>query len=141
MLPRLGGILYRARWAVLLGGMALVVTAAIYGAGVFGLLKNGGFQAPNSESSHAQELLNQQFGGSASDIVLLLQSDTLKATDPAFVSAATEMLAKLQARPEVASITSYYSTQSARFLSRDGHEAFAVVQLAAQGIETKQQDY
>jgi uncharacterized membrane protein YdfJ with MMPL/SSD domain len=141
MLHRLGGMLYRARWAVLLGGMALVVTAAIYGTGVFGLLKNGGFQNPNSESTHAQELLDQQFGGSASDIVLLLQSDTLKATDPAFVSAATEMLDILQARPEVASITSYFSTQSKRFLSRDEHETFAVVQLKARDEAAKEEAY
>jgi RND superfamily putative drug exporter len=141
MLPRLGGILYRARWAVLLGGMALVVAAAIFGAGVFGSLKSGGFQDPNSESSHAQSLLDQQLGGATTDIVILMQSDTLKATDSAFTDAATQMLDTLQARPEVASVISYYSTHSARFLSRDGHETFAAVQLAPKDETTKEKDY
>ena len=77
-----------ARHPVLLGGMALVVAAAIFGAGVFGTLKSGGFQDPNSESSHAQQVLDQQFSGAATDIVILLRSDTLNATDPAFASAA-----------------------------------------------------
>lgn len=141
MLHSLGGILYRARWAALFGGLALVVAAAIYGTGVFGSLKNGGFQDPNSESSQAQTLLDQRFGGATSDVVILMESDTLQATDPAFVSAATQMLDRLKAQPQVASVTSYYSTQSARFLSRDGHETFAVVQLAAQDITAKQNDY
>jgi trehalose monomycolate/heme transporter len=47
----------------------------------------------------------------------------------------------LKARPEVASITSYYSTHSASFLSRDGHETFAVVQLAAKDQAAKEKDY
>ncbi|HEY7355325.1 MAG TPA: MMPL family transporter, partial [Ktedonobacterales bacterium] len=99
------------------------------------------FQDPNSESTQAQTLLDQRFGGATSDVVILMQSDTLQATDPAFASAATQMLDRLKAQPQVASVTSYYSTQSARFLSRDGHETFAVVQLAAQDITAKQNDY
>ncbi len=141
MLHRLGGIIYRAKWAVLFGGMALVVAAAIFGAGVFGTLKSGGFQDPNSQSTQAQTLLDQRFGGAAPDVVLLMQNNTLKATDPAFVSAATALLDTLKARSEVASVTSYYSTHSASFLSRDGHETFAVVQMAPQDETAKETDY
>src|SRR5579885_809966 len=141
MLTRLGSIIYRARWAVLLGGMALVVAAAIFGTSVFGLLSAGGFQDPNSESSQAQALLDQRLGGATTDIVIVIQSDTLLATDPAFASAATQMLNNLQARPEVASVLSYYSTHSASFLSRDGHETFAAVQLTPKDITTKQKDF
>ncbi len=141
MLTRLGSIIYRARWAVLLGGMALVVAAAIFGTGVFGLLSAGGFQDPNSESSQAQALLDQRLGGATTDIVIVIQSDTLLATDPAFASAATQMLNTLQAQPDVASVISYYSTHSASFLSRDGHETFAAVQLTPKDITTKQKDF
>ncbi len=141
MLATLGGAISRARWAVLFGGVALVVAMAIFGTGVFSSLKAGGFQDPNSESTHAQTLLDQQLGGSTTDVVILMQSDTLNATDPAFAQAATQMLNTLKARPEVASVTSYYSTHSPRFLSRDGHETFAAVQLKAQDYTTKAKDY
>jgi uncharacterized membrane protein YdfJ with MMPL/SSD domain len=141
MLNRLGGILYRARWAVLFGGLALVFAAAIYGGGVFGTLKSGGFQDPNSESTKAQQLLDQRFGSSTTDVVILMQNNTLNATDPAFASAATQMLDRLREQPQVASVTSYYSTHSASFLSRDGHETFAVVQLSAQDFTVKEKDY
>ncbi len=141
MLTRFGSILYRARWAVLLGGMALVVAAAIFGSGVFGLLSAGGFQDPNSQSTHAQTLLDQQLGGASTDIVLLFRSNTLKATDPAFASAATQLLSTLQAQPEVASVISYYSTQSSAFISRDGHETFAALQLVPKDETSKEKDY
>jgi RND superfamily putative drug exporter len=138
---RYGGFVYHARWVVLLSCLALVVVAAIFGATVFGQLKSGGFEDPNSESSRAQVLLDQRLGGSVTDLVLVMRSETLQVTEPAFVAAATEVLGTLQARQEVASVTSYYSTQSLRFLSRDGHETFAAVQLTAQDLTTKQRDY
>jgi uncharacterized membrane protein YdfJ with MMPL/SSD domain len=141
MLARFGSFLYRARWFVLLGGLALVIAAGVFGGGLFGLLKSGGFQDPNSQSTQAQRLLDQQLGGSTTDVVILMQSDTLRATDPAFADAATQMLNTLQARSEVTSVTSYYTTQSTRFLSRDGHETFAVVQLAAKDETGKEQQY
>jgi trehalose monomycolate/heme transporter len=141
MLTRLGGILYHARWAVLLGGMVLVVAAAIFGTGIFGLLTNGGFQDPNSQSTHAQTLLDQQLGGASTDIVVLMQSDVARATDPAFASAAMQLLNTLAARPEVASVISYYSTHNSRFLSRDGHETFAAIQLVPKDQTAKQNDY
>src|SRR5215469_6216351 len=141
MLTRLGGILYRARWAVLMGAMVLVVAAAIFGTGIFGLLTGGGFQDPNSQSTKAQTLLDQQLGGASTDIIVLMQSDVARVTDPAFASAATQLLHTLAARPEVASVVSYYSTHSSSFLSRDGHETFAAIQLTPKDLTAKQNDY
>ena len=128
---------------------ALGSTARRHGAGGGGgdlrlrglrFLTAGGFQDPNSQSTHAQTLLDQQLGGATTDIVLLLRSDTLKATDPAFAGAASAD-ATVQARPEVASVTSYYSTHSPSFLSRDGHETFVAVQLTARDETTKETEY
>lgn len=141
MLATFGGVLYRARWFVLLIGLAVVLGAAVFGSGLFGKLTAGGFEDPNSQSAQARALLDHQLGGSTADIVLLMQSDTQSATDPAFTSAATQLLSTLHAQPEVASVTSYYSTHSPRFLSRDGHETFAVVQLAATDQTAKDRDY
>ncbi len=130
MLATLGGLLYRTRWGALLLSLAVVAGAALYGTGVFGALTAGGFEDPNSQSAQAHTFLDQQLGGWTPDIVVLMRSDTLSATDPAFASAATQLLDTLKAQPSVASVTSYYSTQSPRLLSRDGHETFAAVQFA-----------
>jgi uncharacterized membrane protein YdfJ with MMPL/SSD domain len=141
MLAKLGGTLYRTRWIVLFAALVIVAGAAIFGTGLFGSLKSGGFADPASESSKAQNLLDTKLGGSTADIIILMRNDSLKATDPAFMDAATQMLASLKAHPEVASITSYYTTHSPSFLSRDSHETFAVVQLAAKDEATKGKDY
>ncbi len=141
MLERVGGMLYRTRWIVLFFALLIVAGAAIFGTGLFSSLKSGGFNDPASESSKAQELLDTKLGGSTEDIIILMSSNSIKATDSTFVDAATQLLATLKARPEVASVTSYYSTHSTSLLSRDGHETFAVVQLAAKDEVTKEKDY
>src|SRR5712691_5280576 len=141
MLARFGGILYRTRWIVLFLALVIVAGAAIFGTGLFGSLKSGGFADPASESSKAQALLDSKLGGSTADIIILMKSNSTKATDSTFMDAATQMLAKLKARQEVASVTSYYSTHSASLLSRDGHETFAVVQFTAKDEATKEKDY
>jgi uncharacterized membrane protein YdfJ with MMPL/SSD domain len=141
MLARLGGMIYRIRWLVLFLALLLVAGAAVFGTGLFGSLKSGGFNDPASESSRAQALLDAKLGGSAADIIILMSNNSNKATDTTFMDDATQLLAKLKARPEVASVTSYYSTHSASLLSRDGHETFAVVQLTAKDEATKEKDY
>lgn len=141
MLATFGRALYRARWFVLLAALLVVLGAAYFGSGLFPLLKAGGFADPNSQSAQAQRLLDQQLGGSTADVILLMRSDTLQATDPSFSEPAMQMFSRIQSRPEVGSITSYYSTHSSRFLSRDGRETFAVVQLATTDMNLKVQQY
>jgi trehalose monomycolate/heme transporter len=141
MLARLGGMLYRARWIAIFVALVIVAGAAILGSGLFGVLKSGGFNDPASESTKAQNLLDTKLGGSTADIIILMSNSSIKATDPAFTYAATQLLATLKARPQVASVSSYYSTHSTSFLSRDGHETFAVVQLAAKDESAKESDY
>src|SRR5215472_13220746 len=141
MLARLGGMLYRTRWLVLFVALLIVAGAAVFGSGLFDSLKSGGFNDPSSESSRAQTLLDTKLGGATPDIVILMSSSTSKATDATFANEATQMLDKLKARPEVASITSYYSTHNASLLSRNGHETFAVVQLKPKDEGAKEKDF
>lgn len=141
MLTRFGGFLYRERVVVLLTALALLFDMCIFGPGVFNLAKSGGYDNPASESSKAQQLLGTRLGGSFADVILLMHSQTLHATDPAFTQAADNLLFLLKNRPEVVSLTSYYSTHSLLFISRDGHEMFALLQLANQDLATKQVEY
>jgi trehalose monomycolate/heme transporter len=141
MLSRFGGFLYTARIAVVIVSLLAVGGAAAYGFGVFGTLKSAGFTVPTSQSARAQDFVDAHLGASTSDLVILLHSDTLSVTDPAFQQAATGMLNTLAHRQEVAGVTSYYGTHSANFLSTDGHSTFALVHLATTGNQTKDQAY
>ena len=137
MLARLGRMIYRTRWLVLFLALLIVAGAAVFGTGLFGSLKSGGFNDPASELSRAEILLDTKLGGASADIIVLMSNSSLKVTDATFADAATQMLATLKARPEVASVTSYDLTHSANLLSRDGHETFAVVQLKAKMRQRK----
>jgi RND superfamily putative drug exporter len=141
MLANLGDFLYRRRMVALCITMAVVIGATIFGLGLFSSLSNASFEAENSESSQAAQLLQTKLNDSGTDVILLLRSDTDSATDPNFMLAATSLFSKLKKRPEVASITDYYSTRSPNFISRDGYETFAVLRLKGQDTTTKQNEY
>ncbi len=74
MLARLGGMIYRTRWLVLFLALLIVAGAAVFGTGLFGSLKSGGFNDPASESSRAQALLDAKLGGATADIVILMST-------------------------------------------------------------------
>jgi trehalose monomycolate/heme transporter len=141
MLTTFGGFLYRARWGVFLFVLALLIGAGFFSVSVFGLLTNSGYTDPNSSSAQADRLLDSRLGGASPDVIILIRSDTLQATDPAFSKAATDMLTRLKKRSEVASLVSYYSTHSQNFLSSNGHETFALLQLVGQNIASKGNEY
>ena len=130
MLAALGGGLYRARWGVLLVALVAVVGAAVYGLGVFSSLKSGGFQDPTAQSTAELNLVTGQLSAASTDVIVLMRSDTAMVKQPAFDQSAQALIATLQARPEVAAVTSYYSTHSASFISNDGHETFLSLRLS-----------
>lgn len=124
MFLRLGRGIYRVRWFILIVSLLTIGVAGYYGIGALDKLQGiSNIIDPNSQSARAQNLLFQKLGNNNStDVVLLLSSDHLQADDPAFQTAATQLYATLKARPEVATITSYYTAKSPQMISRDKHE-------------------
>jgi uncharacterized membrane protein YdfJ with MMPL/SSD domain len=141
MLTWLGEKLYRYRGVALLAALCITIVAAIFGSGVFNALGGvSGIEDPNSQSTIAQQLIDAKLNTQTSDVVILMSSSTLKATNPVFAQAAAQLFAKLKAHPEVTAITSYYSTHDAtNFISHNGHETFAVLQLSSK--HSKKDEY
>jgi uncharacterized membrane protein YdfJ with MMPL/SSD domain len=140
MLTWLGGKLYRFRGVALLAALIITIFAAIFGFGVFDALNGvSSIKDPNSQSTIAQNLINAKLNTQTSDVIILMSSPTLKATDAAFAQEAAQLLDKLKRRPEVTTITSYYSTHDAtNFISHNGHETFAIVQLSSKQGKTEE---
>ena len=141
MLAKFGGFLYRERVVVLLTALALLFDMSIFGLGVFHLTKSGGYDNPSSQSTQARQLLDTKLGGSFADVIIFMHSQTLHATDPDYQRAAEALLTPLHNYPAVTSLISYYSTKNPVFISRDGHETFALMQLTSQDLATKQMEY
>jgi RND superfamily putative drug exporter len=106
--------------------MALVLVAfAALGIGAFGKLKTGGFQDPHAESTVAQNLTDQRFGG-AWDVVLLVHARTGTVADAPVRAAGLATARRLAAVPDVANVTSYWSSHDRGLRSTDGRYALVL---------------
>jgi RND superfamily putative drug exporter len=128
VLARLARFLHRRRVAVLVTSLVLLVGAVVYGGGVASELTTGGFEDPAAESSRAAAELEDRFGtGDTNLVVLVTAADGGTVDDPDVVAAAGEVLAALEAEPEVEGVVSYWSLGNAPPLrSGDGTQALAL---------------
>ncbi len=129
MFEALARFAFRRRWGLLVFGLLVIGIGATYGAGVFGALQSGGLLDQKTESSREAELADQKFPDSRVSLILLLSSRTLTVEQPGFRDAARQAIAAVKRDPAVQSVTSYFDTSEARFVSRDKHSAYAVVSL------------
>src|SRR5205807_6611347 len=87
-------------------------------------LSQGGFEVPGSQSDQVKRDIDTVFSRNQAQFndLLVMHSDTLVATEPAFRTTATKVIAALGRAPGVSGskIVSPYSAP-ARFISRDGH--------------------
>jgi RND superfamily putative drug exporter len=90
-------------------------------------LKVGGFSDNQSEAAQARDLLQQRLGYSANALLVVLTSPTLSPNDPAFVTQAHQVLARVASDPGVKQII--WHTDNYRQVGRDGHTAYEVLVL------------
>ncbi|MGA2529037.1 MAG: MMPL family transporter [Acidimicrobiales bacterium] len=138
---RWGRLMARRRRLTLVVGLAAVVVALVWGTGVFGRLQTaGGFYAPNSESQQEAALATSAFGRDAGDVVVLYSSPTESVHTSAFRRAVTSTLGAL-AHSAVASYETYWSSGSSGFVSANGRETFAVIELTGASDDARQDSY
>ncbi|GAA1915636.1 MMPL family transporter [Nocardioides marmoribigeumensis] len=132
MIDRWARLVARRARTVLLLGLLVTVLAAVYGAGVFGSLSQGGFDDPDSEAARALRLEQDTFGNQSADVVAIYSSDDLTAQDPAFRRAVADVVDALPAGT-VAHVVPYYAAPRAiapSLVSQDGHHAQVLISLA-----------
>ncbi len=71
MTGSIGSFVVRRARLVLVAAMLAVVGFGVLGLGAFGKLKTGGFADPGAESTTAQTLTDQRFGGSVGVVLLV----------------------------------------------------------------------
>jgi len=135
-----GEFVARRSWAVLLGGIAVILAAAAYGVGVFGSLANGGFDDPATDSAKELALEQATFPGRETDLVVVYSSPSLTVDDPAFRTAVTTTLGALPEQ-DVAGVVSWYDTQAPTLVSSDRHATQVVVTLAGRTQDAKSDDW
>ena len=121
----IGGFLVRRARLVLAVALLAVVGFGVLGSGAFGKLKTGGFQDPSAESTAAQTLTDQRFGGS-DGVVLLVHAEAGTVDDAPARAAGAEAASRLAAVPGVSNVVSYWQTRSPGLRSRDGKYALVL---------------
>jgi RND superfamily putative drug exporter len=141
MFARLGRFVVTARWAVLAAAAVLVVVGATWGTGVFGALSSGGFADPGSTSAKVRQQLVERLGPQDADVLVLYSSPTRTVDDPAFRTAVLGALTKVEQRPEVAQVTSWYDTPAPTLVATDRHATYALVRYREGDDTRKLADY
>ena len=117
-------VVRRARLVLAMAVLAVVAFAAL-GLGAFGKLKTGGFQDPGAESTTAQTLTDQRFGG-AWNVVLLVHAKTGTVDDAPARAAGDDAARRLTALPDVSNVVSYWLTRDPGLRSTDGKYALVL---------------
>ena len=122
--------------AVLAATFAFLVVAAVLGAGVADQLKVGGFDDPGSESSRAQQVLDDEFAGT-SNLVLQVTGRTGDVDDAEVRAAAERLSADLTTEEELTLLDSYWSSGSDELRSEDGRSGLVLLHV---GGTTEERD-
>jgi len=127
MLTRLGRFLVRRRRPVLVGSVLFLVASAVLGGGVADSLTAGGFDDPDSESGQAEVLLEEEFGTSDPNFVLLVTAEDGNVDSPEVVAAGTALADEVAAEPAIGDTVSYWTLEGAVPLrSTDGSQALVL---------------
>src|SRR5262245_28624375 len=120
-----GSFVVRRARLVLVAAMLAVVGFGVLGLGAFGKLQTGGFQDPAAESTAAQTLTDQRFGGSAG-VVLLVHAEAGTVDGAPARAAGAEEASRLAAVPGVSNVVSYWQTRNPGLRSKDGKYALVL---------------
>ncbi len=122
--------------SVLAVGLVILLGAGAYGLGLFSMLSdaNDNFFAKGTPSEQTNQRVKDIFGtdDTKTSIVLFEAKDrTANVRSEKYTAEVTRLLKDLNP----ASTTSYYTTGLDQFVSRDGHDTYAVVTLDGTGDE------
>ncbi|HEX6238518.1 MAG TPA: MMPL family transporter [Acidimicrobiales bacterium] len=139
LLGRLAWFTVRRRRWVLAASALFVLASTGIGAGAFGVLRGGGFDDPDAESSRAADVLDDVFDTDDPDVVLLVRTTTGTVDDPAASRAGTELAQRLARIPEVTEVASYWTSgRPAPLRSDGGDEAMVLGRLTTQDDEANE---
>ena len=134
MFTTLGRLIVQRRRTVLAATLLGLVVAIVLGSGVFGELTNGGFDDPDSESTRAVELLDEEFDTASADVVAIVTAANGDVDTPGVVAAGTELTEEFAAVDGADDVVSYWSLGSPPALRSNGGDR-ALILMRFPGAE------
>ncbi|MFW2382864.1 MAG: MMPL family transporter, partial [Acidimicrobiales bacterium] len=128
MFTRLGTFTVRRRRGVLLASAVFLLVAGVLGSGAFGVLRGGGFNDPDSESTKAREILAQEFAQVSADVVAVLTPTAGSVDSTEAETLGTEFTQVARRSPGIVSAVSYWDLGRPDSLrSIDGEHALVLI--------------
>jgi putative drug exporter of the RND superfamily len=137
MFERIGLALVRRRRLVLVATVALVVAAGALGGNVIERLTSGGFEDESSESFQAAEVLKEEFGVEAPNLVLLVTAESGSVDDPAVAEQGGALTSDLAGEEGIEGVASYWSTGAPTLRSADSSQALVVATISGDADEAR----
>src|SRR5918994_1073278 len=138
MFERIGLALVRRRRLVLVATVALVVAAGALGGNVIERLTSGGFEDESSESFQAAEVLKEEFGVEAPNLVLLVTAESGSVDDPAVSEQGGALTSDLAGEGGIEGVASYWSTGAPTLRSADSSQALVVATISGDADEARE---
>lgn len=133
-LTRLADFTVRSPKLVLAVLTLLVGVSIVFGSGVTDKLAVGGYNAPSSESTHAAEIMDQNFGTTANLVIQLLpQEGTIDGPEPADV--ANQVSDIIKAEPEAKVLRLFTDPAATDLRSRDNRSGLILVHVSGTADE------
>ena len=125
---------------VLFGFVGLVLASSILGFQAFGLLKGGGYDNPNADSTKVTQLLSSEYNIDQAEVVAILDFPR-SADDPLSQTVAGAFTDAVKQIKAVSSVESYYSRGNAPALkSTDGTAVYFFINLDDKAAQAKAVD-
>lgn len=138
---RWGTLVSAKPWAVVIGTLVVLVAAAAYGFGIFGNLKDGGFDDSASQSYQAKETEREVFGDRAGDVVAIYRSPDGQIADPANQKVVEELVADLPSDAVEKTVPYYAAPPEAGLIGDDGKAGLVIVTLTGDSQDEKSDAY
>ncbi|MET9951513.1 MMPL family transporter [Streptomyces sp. NPDC006339] len=113
----------------LLVALVLTALAVFAGGGVADRMGSGGWEDPDAESTYALKVLEREFPASQPNLLLLVDAGEAGVDDPAVAAEARRLAERLDARPDVDGVGSYWLTGSPALRSEDGRQALIAARV------------
>ena len=118
-------------WPLLVLWLVLVAVAAVFAPKLDGVARQRVSDVEGSDSQAAGDLIRAEFGDSReSSILIVFASDTLDVSEPAYRQRVELVLAEASSVAGVTGTVSYYDSEAASLLGRDGRSTVATLSLA-----------
>ncbi|GAA1988583.1 MMPL family transporter [Nocardiopsis rhodophaea] len=145
MFAGLGRFTYRQRIWVLAATALFIAFALSWGTGLFSYVDHGGFEDPGAESTRAAEVLEDEFGHDAVDVIVVYRSSELKVDNPVFAANVRKTVEGLP-KDKVASAPNYLDEDLSKrergaLISKDKMATYVPITLKGKTNDDRMDSY